>query len=163
MAQVKAVPDGFHTITPHLTVSNADKAMEFYTKGLGGEILHVSRMPDGKVMHASVKVGDSILMLNDACPEFGSHAAEKPVGFTLHVYVDDVDKVFANALAAGATQTMPLMDQFWGDRYGQVIDPMGFRWSLATHIKDMSPEETEAAGKKAMAEMMEQMSQRKTA
>ena len=147
----------------HLTVSNADKAMEFYTKALGGEVLHISRMADGKVMHASVRVGDSILMLNDACPEFGANAPEKPVGFALHVYVDNVDKVFANALAAGATQTMPLMDQFWGDRYGQVVDPFGFRWSLATHIKDMSPEETEAAGKKAMDEMMAQMGRKKTA
>lgn len=163
MAQVKAVPDGYHTLTPHLTVLNADKAMEFYTKGLGAEVLHVHRMPDGKVMHAAIKIGDSIIMLNDFCPQFGGKAPEKSDNLTLHVYVDDVDKVYQSALEAGATQAMPLMDQFWGDRYGQVIDPLGFRWSLATHIKDMSPEELEAAGKKAMQEMSAQMPERKTA
>jgi len=163
MPQVKAIPDGFHTLTPHLTVNGADKAMEFYTKGLGGEVLHVHRMPDGKVMHASIRIGDSILMLNDFCAQFGGKAPEKNEGLTIHVYVDDADKVFANAIAAGATQTMPLMDQFWGDRYGQVVDPLGIRWSIATHVRDVSPEEVETAGKKAMEEMAAQTQQKRTA
>lgn len=157
--QVKPIPDGFHTLTPHLTVKNADKALEFYQKALGGQVLHVMRMPDGKVMHAAIKIGDSILMLNDEFPSMGSHAPDQAMGFAIHVYVDNVDNVFKQAVAAGATETMPLADQFWGDRYGQVRDPFGFRWSLATHIKDMSPEEMKAA----QDDMMKQMPQKKTA
>jgi PhnB protein len=161
--QVKAVPDGFHTLTPHLTVKNADKALDFYQKALGAKVLHVSRMPDGKVMHATIQIGDSMLMLNDEFPEHGSFAPEQAVGFALHVYVDNVDDLFKQALAAGATQKMPLMDQFWGDRYGQVQDPFGFRWSLGQHIKDMSPEQMDAAGKEAMKQMAQKMPERKTA
>jgi PhnB protein len=159
MATVKAIPEGSHTLTPHITVKNADKAIEFYQNALGAETLHVMRMPDGKVMHASLRIGDSILMLNDACPEFGVTAPDKAVGFVIHAYVDNVDDVFKKAITAGATEFMPVTDQFWGDRYGQVVDPFGFRWSLATHVKDMSPEEVQAAGKAAM----EQMKMQKTA
>jgi len=163
MAQVKAVPDGFHTLTPHLTVKNADKALDFYQKALGAEVLHVSRMADGKVMHATIRIGDSMLMLNDEFPGMGSVAPDSHTGFALHVYVDNVDDLFKKALAAGATQKMPLMDQFWGDRYGQVQDPFGFLWSLGQHIKDVSPEELEAAGNEAMKQMTQKMPERKTA
>jgi len=161
--QVKAIPEGSHTLTPHITVKNADKAIEFYEKALGAQTLHVMRTPDGKVMHAAVRIGDSILMLNDECPEMGVLAPQQTQGFTIHVYIENVDDVFKKALAAGATEKMPLMDQFWGDRYGQILDPFGFRWSLATHIKDMTPEEMKAAGEEAMRKMAEQMPQRKTA
>jgi PhnB protein len=162
MANVKAVPDGFHTLTPHLTVKNADKALDFYQKALGAQVLHVSRMPDGKVMHATIRIGDSMLMLNDEFPG-GALAPDRPAGFALHVYVDNVDDLFKKALAAGATQKMPLMDQFWGDRYGQVQDPFGFLWSLGQHIKDVAPEELEAAGAEAMKQMAQHMPERKTA
>jgi PhnB protein len=163
MAQVKAVPDGFHTLTPHLTVKNADQALDFYQKALGAQVLHVSRMSDGKVMHATIRIGDSMLMLNDEFPGMLSVAPDRGAGFALHVYVDNVDDLFKKALAAGATQKMPLMDQFWGDRYGQVQDPFGFVWSLGQHIKDVSPEELEAAGKEAMKQMAQHMPERKTA
>ena len=163
MANVKAVPDGFHTLTPHLTVKNADKALDFYQKALGAQVLHVSRMPDGKVMHATIRIGDSMLMLNDEFPGMGSVSPDRGAGFALHVYVDNVDDLFKKALASGATQKMPLMDQFWGDLYGQVLDPFGFLWSLGQHIKDVSPEELEAAGAEAMKQMAQHMPERKTA
>jgi uncharacterized glyoxalase superfamily protein PhnB len=157
MPQVKPIPEGSHTLTPHITVKNADKAIDFYQKALGAKVIHVMRGPGGKVMHASLRIGDSTLMLNDESPEFGAYAPDRAVGFAIHAYVENVDDVFQKAINAGATQAMPLMDQFWGDRYGQVIDPFGFRWSLATHIKDMSPEEMEAAGKTAMEQMAGKM------
>jgi uncharacterized glyoxalase superfamily protein PhnB len=157
MAQVKAIPEGSHTLTPHITVKNADKAIEFYQKTLGAQVKHIMRTPDGKVLHASLRIGDSDLMLNDEVPGMGIFAPDRAVGFVLHAYVENVDDVFRKIVSAGATETMPLMDQFWGDRYGQVVDPFGFRWSLATHIKDLSPAEIEAAGKKAMAEMADKM------
>jgi PhnB protein len=153
--QVKAVPTGFHTLTPHLTVRNADKALEFYKNALGAEILHVARMPDGKVMHASLRVGDSMLMLNEEFPEYGglSPLSVGGTGVTIHIYTEDVDAAFNRAVSAGAQVKMPLMDQFWGDRYGMLADPFGHKWSIATHIKDMSPEEMQRAQDEAMAKM----------
>src|SRR5580700_6888825 len=138
--KVKAVPDGFHTITPHLTVRDAKRAIEFYQKAFGAEVLGVAPGPGDKVMHASLKIGDSILMLNDEFPEFGGQLGPSATGSSvaLHVYLDDVDTAVQRAVSAGATVKMPVMDQFWGDRYGVVIDPFGHRWSLATHTRDMS-------------------------
>ena len=153
--QVKAVPQGFHTLTPHLTVRDADKALEFYKNALGAEILHVARMPDGKVMHAAVRIGDSMLMLNEEMPEFGALSPLSLGGtaVTIHIYTENVDDAFKRAVSAGAEVKMPLMDQFWGDRYGLVADPYGHNWSLGQHIKDMSPEEMEQAQAEAMAKM----------
>jgi PhnB protein len=159
--KVKPIPEGFHTLTPHITVRDAAGAIEFYKKALNAQVLRVSHTPNGKVMHASLKIGDSILMLNDEFPEWGGSLGPRgeATGFAINVYVEDVDKVFAQAVAAGAVVKMPLMDQFWGDRYGHVLDPYGFRWALATHVRDVSPEEME----KAQAEMTKQMQQKKTA
>ena len=153
--QVKAVPTGFHTLTPHLTVRDADKALEFYKNALGAEVLQVARMPDGKVLHASLKIGDSMLMLNDEFPEYGglSPLSTGGTGVTIHIYTENVDAAFDRAVSAGAQVKMPLMDQFWGDRYGIVADPFGHKWSLATHVKDMSPEEMQQAQEEAMAKM----------
>ena len=153
--QVKAVPAGFHTLTPHLTVRDADKALEFYKNALGAEVLQVARMPDGKVLHASLKIGDSMLMLNDEFPEYGglSPLSTGGTGVTIHIYTENVDAAFDRAVSAGAQVKMPLMDQFWGDRYGIVADPFGHKWSLATHVKDMSPEEMQQAQEEAMAKM----------
>ncbi len=159
--KVKPIPEGFHSLTPHITVRDASGAIEFYKKALNAQVLHVSKMPDGKVMHASLKIGDSILMLNDEFPEWGGATAprgEAP-GFAIHVYVENVDKIFPQAIAAGAVAKMPLMDQFWGDRYGTLVDPYGFKWALATHVRDVSPAEME----KAQAEMAKQMPHKKTA
>ena len=153
--QVKAVPQGFHTLTPHLTVRNADQALEFYKNALGAEILHVARMPDGKVMHAGLRIGDSMLMLNEEMAEFGalSPLSLGGTGVTIHIYTENVDDAFNRAVSAGAEVKMPLMDQFWGDRYGLVADPYGHKWSLAQHVKDMSPEEMDRAQAEAMAKM----------
>src|SRR5438128_7391825 len=152
---VKAVPAGFHTLTPHLTVRDADKALEFYKNALGAEVLHVARMPDGKVMHAGLRLGDSMLMLNEEFPEYGglSPLSVGGTGVTIHIYTEDVDAAFNRALSAGAEVKMPLMDQFWGDRYGIVADPFGHKWSLGAHIKDMSPEEMQREQDRAMAAM----------
>ena len=162
---VKAVPDGFHTLTPHITVRDADKALEFYKNALGGEVLNVARMPDGKVIHAALRIGDSMLMLNDEFPEMGglSPLSTGGAGVTIHIYTENVDEAFNRAVAAGAKVAMPLMDQFWGDRYGIVSDPFGHKWSIATHIKDMSFEEMQRAGDEAMANMPPPQSDRKTA
>jgi PhnB protein len=153
--KAKAVPEGFHTLTPHLTVRDADKALEFYQKALGAEILNVARMPDGKVMHASLRIGDSMLMLNDEFPEMGglSPLSVGGTGVTIHIYTDNTDEAFNRAVAAGAQVVMPLMDQFWGDRYGMITDPFGHKWSIATHVKDMSQDEMQRAQDEAMSQM----------
>src|SRR5579885_2177602 len=162
--QVQAVPQGFHTLTPHLVVRNASQAIEFYKKALGAEVLGVSHMPDGRVIHALLRIGDSMLMLNDEMPEFGalSPLANGGSGVTIHVYTEDVDAAFNRAVSAGAKVGRPLMDQFWGDRYGVVTDPYGHQWSLASHIKDMSPEEMQSAQDEAFAKMPPQ-AERKSA
>jgi uncharacterized glyoxalase superfamily protein PhnB len=155
-SQVKAVPEGFHTITPHLTVRDANRAIEFYKKAFGAEVLHVAPAPGGKVMHAALKIGDSILMLNDEFPEYGGQLAPSATAgsaVALHIYLDNVDAAFERAVSAGATVKMPLMDQFWGDRYGVVIDPFGHRWSLATHTRDMTQEEMQREQEKAFAKV----------
>ncbi|HKW18721.1 MAG TPA: VOC family protein [Terriglobales bacterium] len=154
-AKAQAVPPGFHTLTPHLVVRNADAALEFYKKALGAEVLNVARMDDGKIMNAAVRIGDSMLMLNDEMPEFGalSPLSTGGSGVTIHIYTEDVDTAYNRAISAGAKVTMPLMDQFWGDRYGVVTDPFGHSWSLATHVKDMSPEDMQRAQDEAFAKM----------
>lgn len=163
--KVKAIPDGFHTLTPHITVRDAKGAIEFYKKALGAQVLHVSHTPDGRVMHASLKIGDSVIMLNDEFPEWGGTPAPRSEvnGVTIHVYVDNVDALFTQAVAAGSVVKMPLAEQFWGDRYGTVLDPYGFKWSLATHTKDVSPAEMEKAQVEMSKQMAQKVQQKKTA
>lgn len=161
---VSPVPPGYHSLTPHIVVSDSQKAIEFYQRAFGAEVRGVSKGPDGKVMHAEIKIGDSIMMLNDEFPAWSVLAPTSTKADTcvrLHLYVENADKVFQSALDAGANVLMPLADQFWGDRYGQVADPFGHRWSIATHIKDMTPAEMAAAQEVAMAEM-KQMKQKAT-
>ncbi len=139
---------GYHTITPSLTVADAKAAIEFYKKAFGAEEREICLGPDGKsVMHAEIKIGDSVIMLNDEFPKMGCVGpltlGGSPV--TMHVYVDNVDEVYDNAIKAGATSTMNVADQFWGDRYGQVVDPYGFKWGISTHISDPTPEEIKKA------------------
>ena len=140
----KAIPEGFHTLTPHLIVKGASQAIEFYKKAFGAEEIVRMPGPDGKsVMHAELKIGDSRLLLADEFPQMGSlgpqGTAGTPIG--IHVYVEDVDAAFNSAVAAGSQVRMPVADMFWGDRYGIVVDPFGHRWSLATHKEDLTPEE----------------------
>jgi PhnB protein len=155
-AKVSPIPPGYHTITPHIFVRNAKKAAEFYQKAFGAEVRGMAEAPDGNIIHAEVKIGDSILMFNDEVPQMGVLApttTKASTCMTLHMYVENADKVFASAVAAGAKVITPLEDQFWGDRYGTVEDPFGHRWSIATHIKDQSPEEMKVAMDEAMAKM----------
>src|SRR5215471_11396996 len=152
---VKPVPEGYHTLTPFLTVRDAARAIEFYKQAFGATERGVAKGPDGKVMHAEIKIGDSIIMMSDEFPEFGSLSPES-VGNTsmgLHIYVEDVDNAFDRAVKAGAKVEMPVMDQFWGDRYGRLKDPFGHKWSIATHKKDMSSDEMKHAMDEAMAAM----------
>ena len=140
----KRVPDGFHRVTPHLVVRNAAALIEFYKKAFGAVEKGRAPGPDGKsIMHAALQIGDSIIFLNDEFPEMGavSPLAAKSTPVTLHLYVEDADKQFQQALSAGAEVVMPLADQFWGDRYGIVADPFGHQWSMASHVRDVSPEE----------------------
>lgn len=155
MSTVRAVPEGFHTITPHLIVRNSKAAIDFYQKAFGAQLQGgIAYTPDGKVMHAMVKIGDSLLMLNDEFPEHGVVAPKDgETGISLHIYVDDVDELFERATEAGAKVKMPLADMFWGDRYGKVVDPFGHMWTLGTHIKDMTQEEMKAAMDEAMGAM----------
>jgi len=153
--KVSAVPEGMHTITPHLVIRGAAKAIEFYKQAFGAEVKGVHTTPDGKVMHAMLKIGDSHLMMADEFPGMGSASPQTLGGspVVLNIYVEDVDRVFNQAVAAGAKVTMPLANQFWGDRYGQVVDPFGHHWALGARIEIVSPEEMERRAKAAFAEM----------
>jgi PhnB protein len=155
MANVPPIPPGYHTVTPYITVTNAREAIDFYKRAFGAEELFVMGGPGGKVMHAEIKIGDSVVMLSDEHPEFGAKAPVTAGCTTaaLMIYVPDVDASFERAVKAGAKTGMPVQDMFWGDRYGQVIDPYGQKWSIATHVKDLSPEEMERGQKEWMANM----------
>ena len=160
MGKVKAIPEGYHTLTPHLVVRGAAQAIEFYQRAFGAEAGHIHYGPGGKnITHAELKIGDSIFMLSD---EFEGMKGLAPPGgsrVTLHLYVEDVDAWFNRAVAAGATVTMPLMDAFWGDRYSQVVDPFGHSWSLATHKQDLSDEEVQKGQEAFFAEWAKKQKQ----
>jgi uncharacterized glyoxalase superfamily protein PhnB len=141
---VKPIPKGFHTITTCLMVRGADRAIEFYKKAFGAEVLDRMTLPDGKtVIHSQIRIGDSNIFLGDEVPGMGSGAPEKYGGSpaSLHLYVEDVDAAFERALAAGAKVRMPVADMFWGDRYGKVVDPFGYEWGLGTRKEDLTPDE----------------------
>ena len=143
MSAVKFIPEGYHTVTPHLAVRDAAKAIEFYAKAFGAEELFRMPGPGGVVMHAEVRIGDSIVMLGEESPEMGASSPQTIGGspVNLLIYVQDVDASFARAEKAGCKVRMPATDMFWGDRYGKVQDPFGHNWGLATHKEDVSPEE----------------------
>ncbi len=141
---VTPIPEGFHSITPHLVMQGAAKAIEYYKKAFGAEEL--SRMPtaDGNgVMHATIRIGSSMLMLNDEFPEMGPKAPSTLGGspVVIHLYVDDVDSVFKQAIDAGAQEIMAVQDTFWGDRYGMLLDPFGHSWSIASRKEILTGEE----------------------
>jgi len=156
MAKVKAVPEGFNTVSSSLIVPNCVEALEFYKKALGAEILFRMPGPDGKsTMHAEMRLGNSTVMLSDENPQWGSKSAKTLGGtpVTLHLYVDDADSIYQRAVGAGCTVAMPIMDAFWGDRYGKVKDPFGHEWGIGTHKEDLSPEEMDKRAKAAFAAM----------
>jgi uncharacterized glyoxalase superfamily protein PhnB len=154
--KVRRVPEGYRTITPHLTVRNGSEAIEFYKRAFGAKELRRASGPDGKsIMHAELQVGDSRFFINDEAPQMGamSPLALKGTAATIHLYVEDVDKLYQQAVKAGAQVVMPLADQFWGDRYALVTDPSGHRWSMASHVKDMTQEEMAKAAAAAFSQM----------
>jgi PhnB protein len=140
---VKAIPAGHHTVTPYLAIKNAAKALEFYKTAFGATETYRLMMPDGRLGHAEIRLGDSMIMISDEFPEYGGNAPETLGGspVSLHLYVEDVDAFFNKALAAGAKERKPVMDQFYGDRSGQLEDPFGHLWWVATHKEDVAPEE----------------------
>ena len=140
-------------MTPHLVVREAAKYVDFLKRAFGAEELGRAPGPGGKLMHVLVKIGDSTLMFNDVFPEFGQPPiADGRWPLVLHLYVPDADKTFAQAVAAGCQATMPLSDQFWGDRYGHVRDPFGFTWAIATHKEDVTREEMQKRQEAAFAQ-----------
>ena len=149
MSKVKAIPDGMHSLTPHLVCRGAAAAIDFYGRAFGAIERFRLPAPNGKIVHACVQIGDSQLFLVDEMPEHGAHGPQtlKGTPVTIHLQVEDADAAFARAMRAGAMVTMPLADMFWGDRYGQVVDPFGHHWSIATHLREVSHEEMVAAMK----------------
>ena len=151
----KPIPEGYHTVTPSLTVRDAARAIEFYKRAFGAVEKGVMKGPDGKVMHAELRIGDSLVMLADEFPQFGS-LSPLSIGGTgtgLHIYVEDVDSAFDRAIGAGAVVEMPVAEMFWGDRFGKLVDPFGHKWSMATHTRDMSMEEIEEAQEEFMSKL----------
>lgn len=149
---VSPIPDGFHTVTPYLVVKDAAKAIEFYKKAFGAEEIVRMPGPDGKVMHAELRIGTSMVMLGDEHPDYG---ATGPTGeqryASFHLYVPNADAAFKRAIDCGCTMKVPLMDMFWGDRFGKLVDPFGHHWSIATHVEDVSPEECARRAATAMS------------
>jgi PhnB protein len=143
MPNVDPIPEDFHTITPYLVVRNAERAIHVYERAFGARELYRNLAPDGRsVIHSELLLGDSRLFINEEFPDFGQHSPHHYGGsaVTLHLYVSDVDALFKRAVEAGVEVTVPLDDQFWGDRYAKVRDPFGHEWSLASRIEDLAPE-----------------------
>jgi len=151
--KAKPIPEGMRSVTPHLVCAGAAAAIDFYKKAFGA--VEQGRMagPDGRLMHAMVRIGDSAVMLVDEMPEWGALGPKALKGspVTIHLYVDDADAFVKRAVQAGAKVTMPVAEQFWGDRYGRIEDPFGHRWSIATHVRDVTPEEMKQAMQKMAA------------
>ena len=144
--QVKPIPEGFHSVTPHLIVKDASEAIEYYKKAFGAIERFRMPGPGGKlIMHAEITIGDSIIFLCDEFPDMDCKAPTSLNGsaVSIHLYVEDVDAVFNRALSEGGKVTMPLQNMFWGDRFGSIVDPFGHHWSIGTHVEDVPPEEIE--------------------
>jgi len=151
----RPVPEGFHTVTAQLVLDDAAQTIEWYKKALGAEERSRAVGPDGKIMHAEVKIGDTILMVNDPMMGGGGPKSLGGSPASLWVYVADCDALFNRAVGAGAQVQMPLTDQFWGDRSGTITDPAGYRWTIATHKEDLTQQEIE----QRQAEFFKQMGQ----
>ena len=143
MASVKAIPEGYHNVTPYMYVRGAAGAIEFYKSVFGAAEIVRMAGPDGRIMHAELKIGDSIVMLADENPSMGIMSPQTIGGFSggLHLYVENVDAVITKAVESGAKPLRPIKNQFYGDRSGTLLDPFGHMWSVATHVEDVSPEE----------------------
>ena len=152
---VKPVPEGYTSVTPYLTVDDGKAAIEFYKRALGATERGVMHGPDGKIAHAELQIGDAVVMLSDVFPQSACRTPKELTGTTvaLFLFVEDVDSVVQDAVDAGATILMQPEDQFWGDRLGQVTDPFGHVWQIATRVQDLTPEEIEERGREFMASM----------
>lgn len=141
--KVKPIPDGYHALTPYLTVRGAADAIDFYKKAFGATELFRLAMPDGKMAHGEFRIGNSIFMISDENPGWDNASPEQLGGsaVALHLYVEDADRTVADAIKAGAREAMPVGNQFWGDRMGKVVDPFGHHWLIATHMEDVDPGE----------------------
>jgi PhnB protein len=151
----KPIPEGYHTLTPYLAVDDAAQAIEYYKKAFGAKERARMEAPDGKIAHAEIEIGDSLVMLSDPFPQATTRPPKELGGTSASVfmYVEDVDAVVKRAVDEGARMTMEVADQFWGDRFGSIQDPFGHSWSIATHVEDLTPEEISERGKAAMAAM----------
>jgi len=150
---VKTIPDGYHSLTPSFTFKDSKKALDFYQKAFGAKVLDSFPTLDGKgIMHAVMQIGNSIAMMGDEMPDH-NNSAETMGGspLSLYIYVPDADATFKQAIAAGATQLMPMIDQFWGDRAGVVKDPFGYQWMIATHKQDLTKEQVRAGAEQFFA------------
>ena len=149
---VKPIPDGYHSVTPYLILDDAARALEFYKQAFGAVELLRMPGPNGKIGHAEIRIGDSPIMLADEAPAMGARSARSIGGspISLMVYVEDVDALVAQAVAAGGKLVRPVADQFYGDRTGGIDDPFGYHWYLATHVEDVPPDELERRAAKAM-------------
>jgi PhnB protein len=156
--QVKPIPEGYHTVTAYLTVNDASRAIEFYKRAFGAQETVRMQGPPGKIGHAELKIGDSMIMLSDEMPGSGTRSPQSLGGSTVGIflYVNDVDSSFKQAEAAGAKAEMQPTDMFWGDRFGKLRDPFGHSWALATHKEDVAPEEIKKRSQAAMAQMGQQ-------
>ena len=156
--QVRPVPEGYHTATSYLTVTGGAKAIDFYVKALGAKEVARMQAPDGRIGHAELRIGDSMIMLADVFPQGATKSPQTLGGCTggVFLYVENVDALFNQAVSAGAKPTMPPQDMFWGDRFGQFMDPFGHSWSVATHKEDVSPQEMKKRSEAAMAQMAQQ-------
>ncbi len=149
----RPIPEGYHSVSPALAIDGAADAIDFYKRAFGAKERYRMPAPDGKIAHAELEIGDSVVMLSDVFPQATVKAPTELGGTTVSIFlfVEDVDAVFQQAVDAGASVTMPLEDMFWGDRFGTVEDPYGHSWSLATHVEDVPPEEMEERAKQAFA------------
>jgi PhnB protein len=151
----KPIPEGYHTITPVLAVDDAAAAIEFWKRAFGATERMRMPTPDGKIAHAEIAIGDSLIMTSDQFPQSTAKPPKElgAASSAVFLYVEDVDSVVQDAVDAGATITMPVEDMFWGDRFGQVQDPFGHIWQISTHVEDIEPEEMEKRAQEAMASM----------
>jgi PhnB protein len=155
------IPHGFHTVTPSLIVRNAAQAIEFYKKALGAKELMRMPSPDGRIGHAELQIGDSIIFLSDEFPNMGISKSPQTLGGctgTLNLYVEDVDATYRNAIDAGGKAAMPVADMFWGDRYGTFVDPFGHSWGVATHKEDLTEQEIDERAQEFYAQMAQKKS-----
>ena len=157
-AKPKPIPQGFHSVTPYMTLNDAAGAIEFYKRAFGAQEVMRMEAPNGKIGHAEIKIGDSVIMLGDEMPGSLSRSPQSLGANTggIFIYVDNADTIFNQAVAAGAQVEMALGDMFWGDRYGRLKDPFGHSWSVATHIEDVAPAEMQKRMQEAMAKMAQQ-------